>query len=354
MEPEQHLSEPHRHGGFSLAFGAAALFGAATPFSKQLLANLSPNQLAGLLYLGAALFLAPAVAVSVRRGAAVWPRDTRNAMRLLGAILFGGIIGPVLLLAGLRAALAASVSMWLNLETVATAILAALLFKEHLGKWAWLGNAGVLASGVLLSFDRGSAGVWGILCVGGAAAAWGVDNNLTATIDGITPQVSTFWKGLVAGAFNLAMGCLLVPPAPGIAWFWALALGGVSYGISISLYIASAQRLGAARSQMAFASAPFFGVVFSMLWLGEGMSAVQILAGVLLTGAVAVLLIEHHGHEHEHHALTHEHSHRHDEGHHDHTHTDAPPHARHTHPHTHAPLRHRHPHWPDLHHRHDH
>jgi hypothetical protein len=39
----------------ALAIGAAALFGAATPASKLLLAELTPFQLAGLLYLGAAL-----------------------------------------------------------------------------------------------------------------------------------------------------------------------------------------------------------------------------------------------------------------------------------------------------------
>jgi hypothetical protein len=49
----------------ALALASAALFGAATPASKALLADLSPFQLAGLLYLGAALGVAP---VAWRRG----------------------------------------------------------------------------------------------------------------------------------------------------------------------------------------------------------------------------------------------------------------------------------------------
>ncbi|HEO71175.1 MAG TPA: DMT family transporter, partial [Candidatus Hydrogenedentes bacterium] len=286
-----------RLGAFIQALLAAALFGMATPFSKTLLSGLQENQLAGLLYLGAAVFLAPGMLRARRRGAALPAGDRRNQLYLLGAIFFGGIVGPVLLLLGLRFSQAASVSMWLNLETVATAVLAALLFKEHLGKWTWLGTAGVVLSGALLSVQGGRAGVMGILCVGGACIAWGLDNNFTASIDAITPQASTFWKGLVAGTTNLAIGLTFFLWQPGWDWVWALALGGVSYGASIVLYIASAQRLGAARSQMVFASSPFFGVLLSVIWLGETLSPIQIAAAFILAGSVGLMLLERHEHE---------------------------------------------------------
>lgn len=336
------------------ALASAALFGIATPFSKSLLVGLQENQLAGLLYLGAAVFLLPSMVKLRLRGVPWLPRDSRNRLRLLGAIFFGGIVGPVLLLLGLRLTMAASVSMWLNLETVATAILAIAVFKEHLGKWTWVGNVGVLVSGVLLSISEGWAGLWGILCVGGAAIAWGLDNNFTALIDAITPQASTFWKGAVAGTTNLAIGLLLFPAQPGPHWLGALALGGVSYGVSIVLYIASAQSMGAARSQMVFASSPFFGVLLSVLWLGESLSLLQVLAGGFLAASIGLLLLDRHTHEHSHDPLTHEHAHRHDEGHHLHAHQGLPASAHHSHTHTHPPLCHAHPHWPDLYHRHRH
>jgi len=47
--------------------------------------------------------------------------DARTRRLLLGAVFFGGMPGPVLLLFGLKLA-AASVSRWLNLEAVATAL----------------------------------------------------------------------------------------------------------------------------------------------------------------------------------------------------------------------------------------
>jgi hypothetical protein len=55
--------------------------------------------------------------------------DKHNQLRLLGAVIAGGICGPVLLLIGLRLAEATSVSLWLNFEVAATALLGVLLFR---------------------------------------------------------------------------------------------------------------------------------------------------------------------------------------------------------------------------------
>lgn len=340
-----------RSRAFIQALAAALLFGIATPFSKTLLANLQANQLAGLLYLGAAALLAPLVLRRRLKGRPVFPRSARDRRNLLGAVFFGGVVGPVLLLVGLKYSPAASVSMWLDLETTATAVLAYFLFREHLGRWTWIGNLGVMAAGVMLSFDQGWSGWIGLACVAGAAVAWGLDNNFTAVIDGITPEDSTFWKGLIAGTTNLAIGVALAGVHVDADLLWAPALGGLSYGASIALYIRAAQGLGATRSQMVFASAPFFGVLLSILWLGEGFSVLQALAAAVLTGSIVLMFMDRHAHAHRHEAVAHEHGHRHDDGHHEHAHETRTTFS-HSHPHKHAPAVHSHPHWPDLHHRH--
>ncbi|MCB9915108.1 MAG: DMT family transporter [Planctomycetes bacterium] len=341
--------------GLAQGLLAAALFGAATPLSKRLLADVPPQVLAGLFYAGAALGLVPALLRGPRHGARLGlPRDARNRLRLLGAVVFGGVLGPLLLLAGLELARSASVSMLLNLETTATAVLGVLLFREHLGRWAWAGNAGVLAAGLLLSLEGGRPNLVGALLVAAAALCWGLDNNLTALIDGITPVQSTFWKGLAAGATNLAIGLALTHEAPSASWLVALGVGTLAYGASIVLYISSAHVLGATRSQMVFATAPFFGVALAVLWLGEDLSPLQGVAFLVLVLALALLALDGHDHEHVHEPLRHTHAHRHDDGHHDHVHDGLPPHHRHTHEHEHGRRSHRHPHWPDLHHRHAH
>ncbi len=337
---------------FFQALMSALLFGIATPFSKTLLNRLQTNQLAGLLYLGAAVCLLPFVLRRRLSGKMVFPRDGRNFRNLLGAILFGGMIGPVLLLVGLKHTLAASVSMWLNLEAVATAVLAVLLFREHLGWWTWLGNAGVVVAGLLLNYGQGWAGWLGLVCVAGAGLAWGLDNNFTAVIDGISPEDSTFWKGLVAGATNLVIGLTLFDWQVGADWAWAILLGGLSYGASIVLYIRASHGLGATRTQMIFAAAPFFGVLGSILWLGEGLSVLQSIAAIVLAGSIAVIFLDRHAHAHEHERVGHEHEHRHDDGHHKHSHDDRAMGVAHAHVHEHMPVVHSHHHWPDLHHRH--
>lgn len=341
--------------GFAEAACAAALFGAATPVSKRLLADVSPQVLAGLFYLGAAAGLLPLVVRASARGRGLGlPADRRNRRRLLGAVVFGGIAGPLLLLFGLEVARAASVAMLLNLETTATAVLAFMMFREHMGRWAWTGNVGVLVAGVLLGLEGGRPGILGALLVAGAAVCWGLDNNLTALIDGISPVQSTFWKGLIAGATNLAIGLLVAPASPSPTWALALGVGVLSYGASIVLYISAAQALGAMRSQMVFASSPFFGVALAVLWLGEGLSAAQVVAFVLIVASLALLFLESHEHPHVHEPVVHTHAHRHDDGHHDHEHPGLPSSTRHAHQHAHEPLEHAHAHWPDLHHRHRH
>ena len=333
---------------------SAALFGAATPATKSLLSELTPFQLAGLLYLGAALGILP---VALRSAGLRLPArtDRRNRLRLAGAVATGGIAGPVLLLLGLRAAAATSVSLWLNLEVVATALLGVLIFREHFRLQGWLGIAAALAGAVILSVPAGSAG----LAAGGlvllACVCWGIDNHLTALIDGITASQSTFWKGVVAGTTNLALGLLLAPlDADPLTVGSAVFVGTWAYGVSIALYITAAHALGATRAQVAFASAPFFGVVVSVLALGEPLTIEILVAGILMFGGIALLTRERHAHAHEHGILEHEHAHRHDDGHHAHDHGEPRAGVWHTHRHRHEAVVHAHPHWPDLHHRHGH
>ncbi|MEX2205707.1 MAG: EamA family transporter [Myxococcota bacterium] len=339
---------------FTLALLAAILFGASTPASKALLGSLEPFQLAGLLYLGAALGMAPVVAFERRAGARL-RLDRANALRLAGAVVFGGVLGPVLLLAALRLTLAGSVSLLLNLEGVATAILGVLLFREHLGRAGWLGVAGAVAASALVAGAGGWPGVAAALLTAAACLCWGLDNHWTALIDGITPARSTLAKGAVAGTTNLAIGAAGADlGATPIVIAAALAVGALCYGASIALYIRAAHELGATRAQAVFASAPFVGALLAFALLGEPLGAVHIAASLLLVPSLTSLFVSQHAHAHVHGALNHTHSHRHDDGHHLHTHPGLAADTRHSHPHHHEPLAHVHPHWPDVHHRHRH
>ena len=331
---------------------SAALFGASTPASKAVLDGIGPITLAGLLYIGSAIAVLPFAFRGGSRNIALRPK---NILRMCGAVVFGGALGPIFLLIGLRQAPAASVSLWLNLETVATALLAYAIFREYITKRTWLAVVFIVAGGITLASPSGWGNMRAVILVALACICWGFDNNLTSIIDGFTPAQTTFIKGIFAGLINLGIGLSIEKSA--IGWNYvagAVVIGMFSYGLSIVLYISGAQKLGATRSQMIFAAAPFLGVTISWAILREPILASQIIAALIMATGLWVLLSERHEHVHLHDRIEHTHSHSHDDGHHMHVHQKLPSGVQHTHAHEHDEVEHAHPHEPDLHHRHEH
>ena len=344
------------HGPAIACLAAALLFGLSTPAARVLLETVGPLRLAGLLYLGAALATFPAVLLRKRSADAPRRWGAKN-LRRLGAMVFaGGVAGPLLLLFGLARAPAASVSLWLVLETAATALIAALFFREHVGRRTWISVGLITAASLLLASPSGfSFGLAGVL-VALACVAWGIDNALSSVIDGFTPAESTFAKGLVAGSVNLALGLWLDSgPLPVTHVLGGLGIGAISYGVSLVLYVGAAQQLGATRSQMLFSTAPIGALVLSWTWLGEPVLPAQVGAAALMAGALVLAHRERHAHAHRHDPVAHVHGHRHDDGHHTHTHPGLLASTFHVHEHAHlGVLEHTHAHEADLHHRHSH
>lgn len=329
---------------------AAVFFGVSAPAASRLADDLGAFGLAGLLYLGAALVTAPSMLrtpptrTSVRRG----------ARRLTVAVVLGGAVGPVLLAAGLRRTSAGSASLLLNLELVFTTLVAGLLLREHIGRRIAVGTALVAAAGALLAFDSSDVTVrWGAVLIAGACLAWAFDNTATAALDELAPAHITFVKGLLAGSCNLLIGVVLAERFTTSTVLWALAIGAIGYGASITLWVAGARDLGAARGQLVFATAPFIGAVVAWTAFGEHPGVWQLAAAAVAVAGVALVVNSGHEHPHTHDVTEHEHEHEHTDGHHLHEHSDGFA-GRHTHRHRHDALVHAHPHLPDLHHRHDH
>jgi len=335
-----------------LALLSAALFGITTPVNKFLLSDINPFLLAGLLYLGASIGLFPVILVR-KELPHLFKLNRSNQLRLSGSVILGGILGPILILSGLKFSSASSVSLWLNMELAATTVLGFLFFKDFLGLKGWAGVCLALLSGVILTVSEGHSGIISAILVGSACICWGFDNHFTALIDGISAVQSTFIKGIFAGTINTAAGYYLSnqPLAPQFL-FYALILGSVSYGLGIVLYIISAQKLGAIRSQIVFSSAPFFGVFFSVIFLSENINMLQFVSFSLFVFSIALFMLEKHEHLHHHHEIEHTHFHRHDDLHHEHHHEKEV--SYHEHLHRHNEDEHAHPHMPDMHHRHKH
>jgi drug/metabolite transporter (DMT)-like permease len=345
--------------GVPLALLSAALFGASMPLAKLLLdAGVGAWLLAGLLYLGSGVGLAAVELARRMRATASAEAPLRRADLpwLALVVLTGGILGPVLLMIGLAATTASAASLLLNLEGLATVLIAWLMFRENVDRRLLLGAAAILVGAVVLSWQGGPGGVgWGGAAIAGACLAWGLDNNLTRRFSAADPVQIALIKGLAAGAANLALAVAAgaqLPPAGAVGS--AALIGFFGYGISLVLFVLALRHLGAARTGAYFSTAPFLGAVLAVALLGEQGTWQLAVAGVLMAVGVALHLAERHEHEHRHEALEHEHRHVHD-AHHLHVHRPGDS-ARepHTHPHRHQPLVHKHPHYPDLHHRHAH
>ena len=344
-----------------LALLSAALFGLSTPAAKALLGTIDPAVLAGLLYCGAGLGIAVlrrvARLVNGAGDATEAPLTSRDAPWLAAAILAGGIIGPLLLMTGLLRTDAATASLLLTLEGVATALLAWFAFHENFDRRIALGMACLVAGALVLSWSGTPtvSGLLGPLAIIGACLAWGLDNNLTRKVSLADPLQIVELKGLIAGPINLALGLWVGGSLPTASPLFISGLVGfLGYGVSLALFIRALRHLGTARTGAYFSTAPFIGAIAAVVFLAEPISAQLVLAGLLMGIGVWLHLTEVHEHEHEHEELEHTHSHVHD-SHHQHAHgPDDPQSEPHTHKHWDTRLRYRHAHVPDMHHTHKH
>ena len=334
------------------AAGSALLFGLVAPIAKKLGREVSPLLLSGLLYLGAGLALSVAGALRKSREAKL---DRRDAPTMIAMILVGGVAGPLLLLLGLARAGGIAASLLLNLQTVFTAVVAALFFGEHVGVRGAVALVLIVGGAALAGFDSAGGGTLaGALLIAGACLAWAIDDNLTRNVSGKSALAVAQVKCLGAGAIALAAALVSGDRFPNFATLaQALFAGALGVGASLVLYVRALRGLGVARTNGLFATAPFVGALAAIPLLGERPSLLIPVAGLLMAAGAALLLLERHGHLHAHEPIEHEHLHTHDDHHH-HAHSGDEAAEPHAHRHVHEPLLHDHPHLPDLHHRHRH
>lgn len=310
-----------------IAIAAAVLFGASAPLSKVLLSQIDPIAMAGLLYLGSGtgLLLFRVImkffkfdTMSVKLGMPDLPW-------LMVAVFAGGVVAPIMLMYGLSDTPAATASLLLNFECVSTTLIAVMIFKDVMDRRIWAAILLVTAASFVLSYDPGSQ--WGVsigaLGVIGACVFWGIDNNFTRNICGKDPVSIGMVKGLVAGSFSLLLALALGQAMPdAVLILYALALGSVSYGLSIVLFIFSMRGLGAARSSAWLSTAPFTGAIIAFIVLREEVYSGFLLALPIMLAGAALLFFEEHKHVHVHAGMEHDHCHSPGDLYHEHEHTD--------------------------------
>ncbi|WP_342222449.1 DMT family transporter [Herbaspirillum sp. C7C2] len=194
----------------------------------------------------------------------------------------------------------------------------------------------IVIGAVVLSLPRelSHVQIWPSLAILGACFAWGIDNNLTRKVSTADGSWVASVKGLSAGLTNLVIAIAMNARLPNISVIAeTMALGFLSYGVSLTLFVVALRHLGTARTGTYFSAAPFLGAVLALA-SGEALTPQLLIAGALMAFGIYLHLTERHAHEHTHEVMEHEHEHTHDDLHHAHTH-DAPmaPGTKHTHKH---------------------
>ena len=279
--------------GYAIGFAAALLFGASAPVSKVLLDDISPQLLAGLLYLGAFLAIAPFV--RSRRGEARLRRS--DVPTLSGIVVAGGIGAPVLLMLGLDRLPGVAGSLLLNVEGPLTLMVGIVILHEYLGRRAAFGSAVIFAGSAVIGFQGGAADLdlVGTVLVLGACLGWAIDNNLTQRLSVRDPFQIVAVKTGVAATVNVSLALLRGEDLPAVGpLVGALALGALAYGVSILLDAYALRALGAAREAAVFSTAPFAGALLAVPLLAESWNAADGAAALAMALGVVLLVRDRH------------------------------------------------------------
>ena len=325
---------------------AAALYAINIPLSKILTLHVGATMTAAFLYLGAGigLFIYGITAKLYKKGQKANPL-TKNDLPFVILMVLLDIAAPILLMFGLRFTTAANASLLNNFEIVATTVVALVIFKESVSKKLWLAILIVTVSGVILTFEGAGSLTFnhGSLLILGACVCWGFENNCTKKISNKSATEIVVIKGVFSGLGSLIVAFIVGEKLPEFKYIiFTLLLGFASYGLSIKFYITAQKDLGAAKTSAYYSIAPFLGVTFGTLMLGEHPNWNFYIALVLMVIATVIMVIDtlltQHTHQHKH-----IHTHKHTHG--DITHTHAHEHVHsHTHLHGEDDIEHNHTH----------
>ena len=273
---------------------AAVFYAVSSPLSKVLLEDVSPYLMAALLYLGAGIGMTAVRAASPSKRAEERPLTKVDSPYIFGMVILD-IAAPILLMYGLLNSPASSVSLLNNFEIVATTLIALLVFGERVTPTTWAAIILITVSAVILStsgtgelsFSHGSLAV--IL----ACVCWGLENNCTRRLSDSGALRIVVIKGIFSGLGALVIAALMGMGSPSVPEvLGALALGFVSYGMSLFFYITAQASLGAAKVSAYYAMAPFIGAFISLAVLGESLTQAFALALMVMAAGAVILTRE--------------------------------------------------------------
>jgi drug/metabolite transporter (DMT)-like permease len=218
-------------------------------------------------------------------------------LRLAGLGVVGHFIYQMCFIGGLARTSVANSSLILGATPVAIALASALLGRERIGRWHWIGAA-ISAAGIYFVVGRGAAlsaqSMTGDLLMLGAVACW------TAYTLG-TGRLMERHSPLGVTGFSMAIGTALYVPVmwPEIArvdwtavsaatWMKLMYSSVFALCVAYMIWYAAVQRIGSARTSVYSNVVPIVAMAVAAAWLGEPLDATKIAGAALVLAGVAL------------------------------------------------------------------
>lgn len=267
---------------------AALLFGSLGVFAK--LAYEEGWNVPSLLF--ARFFLAALTVLPfAMRHRSDW--KTFGAAFLIGAVGYTAI--TALYFPSIRYLPAAIASFLLYLAPALVAGLAAVFLRERLGKRGIIALLLTLLGLALLAAGafNGTLSILGVSLAAGSAVAYAITTVLARDV-----AQKMHWSHLSLGislgaaasylTFSLSTHQFAVPPGAR-AILWAVGIGVIATGISLSLFLSALAHSSASRVSVISTLEPVSTLVLAAMFLGETPTWVGIAGGVLILGGAALI-----------------------------------------------------------------
>ena len=237
-----------------VAILSAVFYALSIPISKlMLLEEVNPVVLGGFTYLGAGVGL---LLLNLKNVFKFENPLTIKDVPYTILMVFFDILAIIFLMFGLSKTNSSNVSLLSNFEIVATSLIACLIFKEQISKKLISSIFLIVIASLILTYD--------------GANSLSFSFGSVLTIIAKNSQQVTIIKGLCSGLGSLLIAYFMNFPIP--KWsiiFLILLIGFLSYGISVSLYIYSQNKLGAIKTAGYFSFTPYIAVLLSIIFIGE-------------------------------------------------------------------------------------
>jgi drug/metabolite transporter (DMT)-like permease len=253
---------------------------------------MDPVALAGALYTGPAIIAALALLLGLSKRGRYVRVTRRDVPRLAVTVLTGTIAAPVLLMYGIRMSSGFAASLMLNMEAVATALIALTFFGERVSPSIWLAVLCMTLTGILVTGTGGEglAPVAGAMLILGSCAAWGIETNVVTTLSSRDPLLVTLIECLPAAVILTLVGAFRMGGLPPVRdLLLGVLLGSVSNGVGLLLYFVSLRTMGAARTAAFAGVGPLAGALLSLVLFRTPVTWVVVAALGLTAAAVLVV-----------------------------------------------------------------